>query len=83
MENNLPAARLGIRTTEFWLALIVSVSGLLAARYSEHEWAQIVGMIGAALTSLGYGFVRMQVKRTGLVAEASLAEREAQRAAAK
>lgn len=54
----------GIKSTEFWLAAVVAVAGALAAVYSEAEWAQVAGLVAAALASAGYGFSRSQVKAT-------------------
>lgn len=54
----------GIRTTEFWLALIVALLGAFASIYAEGDWAKVAGMVAAALASAGYGFARSSVKRT-------------------
>jgi hypothetical protein len=68
VPTTAPAASLyspvkpGLQTTEFWLALIVAVGGMLATAYSPQPWAQVAGIISAALASMGYGFVRAQVK---------------------
>ncbi len=64
MSNSAPPAetRPGIRTTEFWLALIVVLGGELSAAYSSQPWAQVVGHVAAALSALGYGFSRARVK---------------------
>lgn len=72
---NQPTTRPGIRTTEFLLALGVTVLGAVAAIYAESPAAQVAGMVGAALASAGYGLARSQVKRTGAVVEAQAAER--------
>lgn len=55
--------RPGIRTTEFWLALLVTLLGGLSAAFAQAEWARVAGMIAAALSSAGYGFARASVKR--------------------
>ena len=68
--------RPGILTTEFWLALIVTLLGALAAVYAE-PWAQVAGLVAAALAAAGYGFSRASVKRTDLAARAGAAERDA------
>lgn len=57
-----PAVKLGLLTTEFWLAFIVAAGGMLATAYSSQPWAQVAGIISAALASLGYGLSRSQVK---------------------
>lgn len=53
----------GIKSTEFWLALIVTVLGAVATVYAEAEWAKVGGIVAAALSSAGYSFARAQVKR--------------------
>lgn len=62
----------GIKTTEFWLAMVVALAGALAAVYADAEWAKVAGMVAAALASAGYGFARAQTK----TAAAQIAERE-------
>jgi hypothetical protein len=52
----------GIKTTEFWLALLVAALGGLSAAYAESEWARVAGIIAAAIASLGYGSARARVK---------------------
>jgi len=52
----------GIKTTEFWLALFVAVCGGLSAVYIEDDWAKILGVLASALSSVGYGIARAQVK---------------------
>lgn len=52
----------GIRTTEFFLALIVTVGGALATVFAESEWAKVAGIITAMLSSAGYGFMRTGLK---------------------
>lgn len=52
----------GIRTTEFFLALIVTVGGALATVFAEPEWAKVAGIIAAVLSSAGYGFMRTGLK---------------------
>lgn len=54
----------GIKSTEFWVALTVALMGVLAAAFSEETWARIVGIIAAALTSVGYSVSRAVVKRS-------------------
>lgn len=55
--------RPGLRTTEFWLALIVTLGGAAAGIYAEAQWAQVVGILAATLVTAGYGFSRSGVKR--------------------
>lgn len=52
----------GIKTTEFWLAMIVALAGALAVVYADAEWAKVAGMVAAALASAGYGFTRAKTK---------------------
>ena len=52
----------GIKSTEFWLAVIVALTGALATVYADAEWAKVAGMVAAALASAGYGFSRARVK---------------------
>ena len=54
--------RPGIRTTEFWLALLVTVLGAVATVKATNELAQIGGMVAAALSSAGYSFSRGAAK---------------------
>jgi hypothetical protein len=63
-QKSSPAERPGIMTTEFWLALAVAVMGGLAAAFSDREWAKVAGVIAAAISSVGYGVARAQVKST-------------------
>ena len=53
----------GIRTTEFWLALVVTVGGAVASVYAETEVGRVAGIVAATLASAGYGFARASVKR--------------------
>lgn len=59
MTNTKP----GIFTTEFWLALIVTLGGTVAATYAEAQWAQVAGLTAATLAAAGYGFARTSIKR--------------------
>ena len=66
--------RPGLKTTEFWLALIVTLGGAVAGVYAEAQWAQVAGMLTSALVVAGYGFSRANVKRTEVAAQAGAAE---------
>jgi len=57
-----PGPKPGILTTEFFLALMVTVMGSLSAVYAEAEWARVSGIVAAAMSSAGYGFSRARVK---------------------
>jgi len=63
MTNNTTPVKPGIRSTEFWLALVATILVSLAGVYTEAEWAKVAGIIGAALVSAGYSLSRAQVKR--------------------
>jgi len=71
--------RPGLKTTEFWLALAVTLLGAVAGIYAEAQWAQVAGIVAAALASAGYGFQRASVKRTESGVAAALEERLAAR----
>ncbi len=58
-ENRI---RPGIRTSEFWLAFIVTLAGAVAAVYAEAQWSQVAGLLSSALTAAGYAFARAKVK---------------------
>lgn len=53
----------GLKTTEFWLALLVTASGIAATVWSSKPWAQALGMFSSALTAAGYAFARAHVKK--------------------
>ena len=57
MKNN---TRPGLKTTEFWLALIVTIVGSIAAVYADTDIGRTAGMVSAALAAAGYGF-KMQL----------------------
>lgn len=53
----------GYKTTEFWLSLLaVVVSAITPYLTGMPKTAQIVGIIGAVLTTLGYTTARTSVK---------------------
>lgn len=62
----------GIKSTEFWLAMVVALAGALATVYVDAEWAKVAGMIAAALASAGYGFSRSKTKAAEAEAGASI-----------
>jgi hypothetical protein len=53
----------GVRTSEFWLALVVVVGGAIASVYQANPMAQVAGIAAAALASAGYGLSRAKVKQ--------------------
>ena len=61
----------GWKTTEFWLTAVAWIIGLLLASgaldgLAETHWAvKVVGIIGAALATLGYEASRAKVKGNG------------------
>lgn len=71
-KNN---TRPGLKTTEFWLALLVTVMGAIAATYAETDIGRTAGMVSAALATAGYGFVRSNVKRVEVAGKVAAAER--------
>lgn len=52
----------GIKTTEFWVALVVTTLGGAAVVFSNSPWAQLGGIVAAALASAGYSFSRGATK---------------------
>lgn len=52
----------GLKTTEFWLALVVTVGGAVASVYAETEIGRVDGIVAATLASAGYGFARSSAK---------------------
>lgn len=65
----------GLATTEFWLALIVTVVGAIAGVYADTDVGRVAGLVAATLAAAGYGFSRSNVKRTEAAAQAGAAER--------
>lgn len=59
---NMPY-RSGIKTTEFWLTFIATLGGSLTAAYSQYQWAQVIGLIAATLSTMGYAVTRSAVKK--------------------
>lgn len=58
----------GIKTTEFWLALIAQIiGGLMAAGVFSDEsvWARILGVASVVLASMGYSGARGKAKAAG------------------
>lgn len=53
----------GIKTSEFWLSLLVALAGSLSAAFSTEPWAKALGAVAAAFTAVGYSFARSQIKR--------------------
>jgi len=66
----MPETKAGFRTSEFWIALVISVvtllgsSGLVVAGSSTEK---IVGYIVAALVALGYTGIRGSLKKVEAV----------------
>lgn len=52
----------GRKSTEFWMALAVALLGGLATVFASSPWAQVAGIVAAAIASLGYGASRAKVK---------------------
>lgn len=58
--------RSGIRTTEFWVAVVAQLLCAAAVVWSGSDVAKLGGMLGAALVSAGYGMARAKVKTGGV-----------------
>lgn len=58
-----PETKPGIKTTEFWLALLVVFGSSVAAVYPTSSAAQVAGIAAGTLAAAGYGFSRALVKR--------------------
>lgn len=56
----------GVKSSEFWLALGVTVLGAVASVYAETEVGRVAGTIAAALVVAGYGFTRASVKKASM-----------------
>lgn len=70
-DQSAPELRPGIRTTEFWLSMVVAIGTVVgSATWIDESWAQVVNAIVGLLVAAGYGFQRAQVKK------AVLAEKE-------
>lgn len=57
----------GWKTTEFWLASAATIIGLVVASgvvESGGTWDKVVGLVAAALTSMGYSASRAGVKKS-------------------
>lgn len=71
MSNQPPAAVVGkpspgYKTTEFWISVVASVSGALAASGvfpTESAGERILGLIVSVLVALGYTGSRLAIKR--------------------
>lgn len=59
----------GIKTTEFWLALIAMVFVNLPQVFvtDPPQWVLVAGLIGSALIAAGYGVSRAVAKTGGAV----------------
>lgn len=65
-HGNAPASKPGYRTTEFWLTAAAAVTGLLISSGivpTESAWAEALGLVAAALASMGYSVSRGAAKR--------------------
>lgn len=63
MDNSEPPVKPGLRTSEFWLALVVTIFGAASSVFSHNQWAQLAGIVAAAMASAGYGWSRGTAKR--------------------
>jgi len=61
-----PVVKPGYRTTEFWLATAAALVGILVASgaiQSGSVWDKALGLVAAALASIGYSVSRGSAKR--------------------
>lgn len=61
-----PAKKPGFKTTEFWLsAAAAAVGGLVASDVIpvDGPYAQVIGIVSAALVALGYTGARLNLKK--------------------
>lgn len=63
MDNSEPPVKPGVRTSEFWLACAVAFFAAASAVFTNNQWAQLGGIMAAALASAGYGWSRGTTKR--------------------
>ena len=52
----------GINSSEFWMAVVVVILGAISVVFFTNPWAQVGGIVAAALVSAGYSFSRGAVK---------------------
>lgn len=63
--GDTPKKRPGYKTTEFWLAAIALIAGLLMTAgvlETGSTWEKVAGLVVAALASMGYSAARGRVK---------------------
>jgi len=68
VEAEAEKKKAGYKTTEFWLAAAASIAGMVVASGaipSDGKWGQIIGLVVAALASMGYSSTRGKVKAAG------------------
>lgn len=57
----------GYKTTEFWLAAVATIVGLLMSSgllQTGSTWERVVGLAAAALATMGYSAARARTKAT-------------------
>jgi hypothetical protein len=52
----------GIRTTEFWLSIVVTVLGAVAAQGGDSVEVKVAGLVLAGLAAFGYAQARGKAK---------------------
>ncbi len=63
------AAKPGYKSTEFWLSLMAMIISAVVASGTLQEgsiWSSVVGVVGVALTSMGYNASRATVKQAAI-----------------
>ena len=63
VNNNAPAPdpKPGIKTTEFWLGMVVVVFSAVSVVYAQ-PWAKVAGLVAMGLAAAGYSLSRGQAK---------------------
>lgn len=60
----------GIKSTEFWIMLVVTIAGLVTAALPEtHVAVKIAGLVVSVAGSLGYTVARGGVKKAEVAAK--------------
>lgn len=64
-ETPAPVTKPGYKTTEFWITVVVALTGLAMASGAIHEgsgWDKAIGLIASTLAAMGYSASRGNVK---------------------
>ena len=57
-----PMSKPGIKTTEFWLTILVIVGSGLGSIFGDAEWVKVVSLFVGALSAMGYAQSRGRAK---------------------